>query len=96
MAEDDHITAHRHCIDHRDEIEASETCGCFHCLFVFPPSKIVDWVDDPGVTALCPKCGIDSVIGSASGYPISAKFLRKMKRHWFGAGVGRLINRPPP
>ncbi|MCE7962609.1 MAG: hypothetical protein DYH05_08955 [Acidobacteria bacterium ACB1] len=32
---------------------------------------------------LCPKCGIDSVIGSNSGYPINDEFLRRMRSHWF-------------
>jgi len=36
-------------------------------------------------TALCPHCGIDSVIGSASGYPVSEpQFLKAMHDHWFG------------
>lgn len=49
---------------------------------VFPPSEIEDWTDDDD-TALCPKCGIDSVIGSVSGYPIERQFLQKMHDHWF-------------
>ena len=32
---------------------------------------------------ICPKCGIDSVIGSASGYPIEHSFLMKMREFWF-------------
>jgi len=28
-------------------------------------------------------CGIDSVIGSASGYPITTEFLESMNRRWF-------------
>jgi hypothetical protein len=51
-------------------------------LKVFPPSEIEDWTDDDD-TALCPKCGIDSVIGSVSGYPIEREFLQKMHDHWF-------------
>jgi hypothetical protein len=35
-----------------------------------------------GVTALCPRCGIDSVIGSDSGFPVERGFLRRMKQHW--------------
>jgi hypothetical protein len=34
-------------------------------------------------TARCPRCGIDSVIGSASGYPITREFLQTMKSYWF-------------
>ncbi len=87
MAENDLIAAHKHCSNHRDEIEASEICGCFFCLEIYQPSEITRWIDGPNLpdlTAVCPECGIDSVIGSASRYPISMDFLRKMKRHWFG------------
>jgi len=43
--------------------------------------------DDPpgetGKTAVCAKCGIDSVIGELSGFPITPEFLEKMNRCWF-------------
>ncbi|MCI0692569.1 cytoplasmic protein [candidate division KSB1 bacterium] len=82
VKEQDHIRAHKHCSRHRKEILASENCGCFYCLRIFPPAEIEDWIDDDD-TALCPKCGIDSVIGSQSGFPITKRFLRKMHDHWF-------------
>jgi len=34
-------------------------------------------------TALCPHCGIDSVIGESSSVPITKEFLGKMKKYWF-------------
>jgi hypothetical protein len=74
--------AHIHCARHRAEILASESCGCFYCLKTFDPSEIQDWVDDEQ-TALCPKCGIDSVIGSAAGLPLSGEFLQEMHKYWF-------------
>jgi len=77
------IAAHRKSSNHRDEILASALCGCFYCCETFPPSKIYEWVDE-NATALCPRCGIDSVIGAASGYPITEEFLGAMRRHWFG------------
>jgi hypothetical protein len=90
----DHIrTAHKHSSNHREEIVASEVCGCFYCLRTFSPSEIQDWVDelpdgsadiaDVGQTALCPHCGIDSVIGSHSGIALTPEFLREMHRYWF-------------
>jgi hypothetical protein len=79
--------AHRHSINHRAEIIASTLCGCFHCCARFPPAEIREWVDeDPtgvGQTALCPKCGIDSVIGDRSGFAVSTELLASMKTHWF-------------
>jgi hypothetical protein len=79
--------AHEHCSKHRSELLAGTQCGCFYCCAVFAASEITDWVDgdDNGVgqTALCPKCGIDSVIGDKSGYEISQDFLTRMHEHWF-------------
>jgi hypothetical protein len=81
--------AHEHSADHRDEILGSATCGCFYCCATFAPKAITAWVDEAedgqGRTALCPKCGIDSVFGDRSGFPVSRDFLAKMRRHWFGS-----------
>lgn len=79
--------AHSHSENHRSEIEASSICGCFHCTELYPPTSIKEWVDEDqsgvGTTAMCPKCGIDSVVGDASGYEISKEFMSEMYRHWF-------------
>jgi hypothetical protein len=79
--------AHGHSSNHRVEILASTVCGCFYCLALFSPAEIVEWVDadadDIGTTATCPRCGIDSVIGSSSGFPTDAEFLQKMHSYWF-------------
>ncbi|WP_287029693.1 cytoplasmic protein [Pseudomonas sp. UBA6310] len=74
--------AHQFSSRHRRQIEDSTTCGCFYCLENFAAAAISEWVDE-GQTALCPKCGIDSVIGSASGIPITPEFLNKMHQYWF-------------
>ena len=85
MGSEAHIAAHTHSIRHRQEIERSDLCGCFYCMEVFPPSEIDEWIDDGAAqTAVCPRCGIDSLVGSASGYPITKDFLQRMHDHWFG------------
>lgn len=76
------LAAHKHSSKHREEIEKSEKCGCFFCLSIFAPSEIEDWTDG-GQTAICPECMVDSVIGDASGFPITEDFLKEMKDHWF-------------
>jgi len=80
--------AHRRSANHRDDVLMSDVCGCFYCRSVFGPDKIREWVDkdDSGVpqTALCPHCGIDSVLGSASGFPIDHDFLSLMRTRYFG------------
>jgi len=79
--------AHRHSSGHREEILASEVCGCFYCRKTFSPSEIEDWIDEiggVGTTALCPRCGIDAVVGSGAGLTLTPEFLREMHEYWFG------------
>jgi acetone carboxylase gamma subunit len=80
------IKAHQNSWQSHKEIEASKICGCFHCLKIFPPSKINEWWDDDK-TPVCPECGIDSVIGSKSGYPITTVFLTQMQYYYFRMGA---------
>jgi hypothetical protein len=80
------IDAHKHCSSHRQEITTSKQCGCFYCLSIFKPEEIVEWVDEInglGTTAICPRCGVDSVIGSQSGFPLTQEFLKQLHNHWF-------------
>jgi hypothetical protein len=86
-SEPPHVSAHRHSIRHRQELLESQACGCFYCLSMFTPGEIVTWTDQNGGVgqpAICPRCGIGSVIGSSSGYTISKDFLSRMHQHWFG------------
>ena len=79
--------AHSRSSNHREQVLASVRCGCFHCLQVFAPSEIDEWTDELSgspVTALCPRCGIDSVIGWAAGFPLTPEFLTEMQEYWFG------------
>ena len=83
---DDFRTAHAHSSKHRAEVVGSALCGCFHCCETFPPSEIDEWVDEVdgvGQTALCPKCGIDAVIGDRAGFDISRAFLEMMRLRCF-------------
>jgi hypothetical protein len=78
------VDAHTRSIRHRHEVEGSSTCGCFYCRRIFSPKEIREWIRNED-TALCPHCGIDSVLGSASGYEISVTFLTRMHAAWFGS-----------
>lgn len=78
------ISAHDACTANRLALQRSKSCGCFYCLSVYSPSEIAEWVEDQGGdTAICPHCGIDSVIPGESGYPLTKEFLQKMNEHWF-------------
>jgi len=75
--------AHAFSSKHRQQVLASERCGCFYCCALFSPHDIAEWTDEDS-TALCPRCGIDAVLGSASGVPLTRDFLQQMKHAWFG------------
>ena len=84
----DVVMAHRFSNNHKAELEPEQKCGCFYCLSIFSSSEITEWLTAPNPcdkhgTAICPKCGIDSVIGESSGYPITPEFLKAMKDKWF-------------
>ena len=72
--------------DHRREIEASEQVGCFYCSSVYDPKAIEEWVDEAedgnGTTALCAKCGIDSVLPGTK-VELSPEVLADMREFWF-------------
>ncbi len=66
----------------KEQLSNSKLCGCFYCLKIFDPNLIVDWCDD-NQTAICPYCGIDSIIYDSKTYHVSKKFLEQMKKYWF-------------
>jgi hypothetical protein len=80
------IKAHKFSSIHRNEILKSKNCGCFYCLNIFTNDKIKEWCDKDknkiGQTAICPKCGIDSIIPDYV-VDFDKEFLTKMNKHWF-------------
>lgn len=85
----DCFEAHKFPNNHMEQLKRDSVCGCFYCEKIFAPDEIEEWIIDDNDcdrygTAICPYCGIDSVIGASSGFPITAEFLKKMKQCWFG------------
>ena len=84
--------AHEYASKHRQELEKDKVCGCFWCMEIYNPEEIKRWVSgdaDPEKqdTALCPRCGVDAVIGESSGYLITKEFLGEMHKYWFDRGI---------
>lgn len=47
-------------------VRKSAVCGCFYCLTMFPAAEAVKLEEAAGnASALCPRCGVDSVLGDA-------------------------------
>lgn len=77
------LKLHQCAINNRDKIKKSNECGCFYCKKTFSPHEIVDWTDDEE-TAICPYCGVDSVICNDNNYKITKEDLEKMNEYFFG------------
>ncbi|MDO4470893.1 MAG: cytoplasmic protein [Bacillota bacterium] len=73
--------AHEASWDNLERLKTAKKCGCFYCCKIFDAKEIKDYGSD--TTALCPYCGIDSVLGDNEGFPITQEFLRTMNNEWF-------------
>ena len=98
------LAAYRYVSNNWLQIEASTVCGCCSCQQIFPSEEISAWtgldmdnMDDPAAvnaqTALCPRCGVEAVIGDKAGFPINAHFLGRMNEAWFQRTI---IRKPKP
>jgi hypothetical protein len=81
--------AHTLSDNHRERVLHSDRVGCFYCGCVYPPDRIHEWID-AGQTAVCPYCGIDSVIAGNTGLLDEEFFLERMHIRWFGDPEGRV------
>ena len=79
----DYIKAHDFSTGHRKRLLQDRKCGCFYCLKILRPQGDQKLDRGRGRYAICLYCGIDSVIGEHSGYPITREFLEQMRQYWF-------------
>jgi hypothetical protein len=73
---------------HLEEIDKSLICGCFYCLKTCNPSDVVEWTDG-GETALCPHCGIDSLLPEEF---VATSTLKEMRKYYFLQGFDQYGN----
>ena len=85
MKDIDLIYAHQLCNSNQEKLKNAQVCGCFYCLRIFDPKEIV-WEDEEDHTAMCPYCGIDSVLPESATLPITKAFLKRMQEFWFTEG----------
>jgi hypothetical protein len=77
--------AHRHCTGNQAALQQSRQAGCFYCIEVYPAEDL-EFISIEQ-TAICPRCGIDSVLADRSGLPLTREFLKRMHEYWFSAAV---------
>lgn len=79
--------AHKMSTNNKIAIKKSNRCGCFCCESIFSPEDIAEWIPEseygPSVTAVCPRCGVDSVIPIETDDSSGMELLAVMKKIWF-------------
>jgi hypothetical protein len=65
-------------------LPTGQACACFCCEERFDSSAIKEWTDRQR-TALCPNCGIDSVLAETSEIKLTHELITAMNFRWFGS-----------
>ena len=75
---------HQYSVSNKQTVLSSEKCGCFFCNQIFDSNLITDFYiqDEKGETAICPFCGVDSILPD-SKVELSAQVLEDMHKLWF-------------
>ena len=80
---------HRYASHNEDWVRNSSVSACFYCYAFFPSEQVDEWWDRFGrMTAVCPCCGIDSVLPEAPGILLDETLVRTMG-HWAFNGYAR-------
>ena len=67
-------------ISNKKAIQESPKAGCYYCKKTYKPSKVVEFLEHEEI-ALCPKCGIDSVLPANSPYEPTNENLAELHQY---------------
>ena len=73
---------HAYSSHNKDLIAVSMKCYCFYCKEVVDAYEITDYADN-GQTAICPRCGIDSIIPDSIEEGVDNSTISDMNEYWF-------------
>lgn len=82
-------SAHAHSFDNWKELSISKSAACFCCRQIFDADSVIEFIiTEKENTAQCPHCGIDAVIGDASGYDVhDVTWLNLINSYWFSHSI---------
>ena len=83
MTEQELSKLHSYSFENGEDLKNSETASCFHCLSTYPVGLIMYCTEEKSgkVTAICPKCDIDSVIPGNKN--VTPEQLKELQQHYF-------------
>ena len=75
---------HQYSTSNQQRILSSKRCGCFFCNKIFESNLVFEYYmkDKNGPTAICPFCGVDSLLPDSS-VELSLELLKDMHSIWF-------------
>ena len=82
MTENQIKSAIRFATTNEQALKASQKAACYHCQAIYDANEVTDFLATER-TALCPKCGIDSVIPSNSPIELTPENLKILNQYWF-------------
>lgn len=59
---------------------ANQKCGCACCGHIFSPNEISDYEND---AAICPYCGIKSIVPEGKSIPINSSYMKECSRNLY-------------
>ncbi len=75
----------KHTHDNEVEILRSKTCSCLFCRQTYDARLVNDWANDErGMSAICPECGMDAVVGDNGGEPMDKALLKELNLAFYG------------
>lgn len=71
-------------VGNSERVKQAVNCGCFHCESIFPAAEVKGFMPEPdgSRTAVCPRCGCDTVLTDQDA-EITARLLREMRARFF-------------
>lgn len=73
---------HQYCTNNKKLISKANKCYCFFCMKEMKSEEIVDYLSVEE-TAICPYCGIDSIIPDSINDEVNITIIKEMNKYWF-------------
>ncbi|MCQ2772341.1 MAG: sel1 repeat family protein [Bacilli bacterium] len=74
----------KHATNNELDILNSDTCSCIFCRHTYSARGVKEWISTGnGTNAICPNCGIDAVVGDASGYTFDKASLKEINLYFY-------------
>lgn len=65
-----------------EALRESEQAACYYCMKIYSALEVVEFIPEEN-TAICPKCGIDSVLPGTCGIEFSEENLNIINDYYF-------------